>query len=85
MNVSVRLFARLRERLGCSATELEVESPQISIEALVENLIQVHGELWRQELTAPNVLCAVNREVVDPGTLVTAGDEVAFYPPVTGG
>lgn len=85
MIIQVRLFASLREQLGCGVVEVNVGASQISVADLLEQLIETHGESWRRELTAPNVLYAVNREVVVGAAMIKVGDEVAFFPPVTGG
>ncbi|MGB1686261.1 MAG: MoaD/ThiS family protein [Pseudomonadales bacterium] len=43
------------------------------------------GENWREALTAENVRVAVNQELVKGNPRVKPGDEIAFFPPVTGG
>lgn len=77
MVITVRYFASLRERMGRGEDRLRPPLP-----ATVD-------EVWRRvgggEPLAGNVLTAVNLEYVDPGHPVAAGDEVAFFPPVTGG
>ncbi|MGD8407432.1 MAG: molybdopterin converting factor subunit 1 [Thiohalophilus sp.] len=77
MTVEVKFFASLREKLGRSATSLAVKTP-LSV-----------AEVWSQatdnaELPA-NILMALNMEYVSADTPVQDGDEVAFFPPVTGG
>lgn len=82
--IKVLFFAKLRESLGQSEFRLEnVDSP-LSIETLRE---QILGEkpAWREVLCAPNVIVACNQEVVSLNSLAADGDEIAFYPPVTGG
>lgn len=77
MNViTVRYFASLRERFGRS--EDQVEAAGLSSVA----------DVWRRVSAAPlpaNTLVAINQEYASPGSPVRAGDEVAFFPPVTGG
>lgn len=78
MHVNVLLFASLRERFGQGAVELELSS-DINV-----------GGLWQQlsdsnELLPERVLCAVNQQYVDHAMMLRDGDEVAFFPPVTGG
>jgi molybdopterin synthase sulfur carrier subunit len=77
MAIRVRYFASLRERLGRAEDALEAASAHTV------------AEVW-QAVTAgqplpPNVLMAVNLEYVPPNAPVRDGDEVAFFPPVTGG
>ena len=76
MNVTVRLFAGLRERAGCSELELELPHGARVADALaaVEHLAD----------GAPLVL-AVNREYATPDRPLAAGDELAVVPPVSGG
>ena len=77
MVITVRYFASLRERMGRGEDRLRPPLPETV------------DEVWRRvgggEPLAGNVLTAVNLEYVDPGHPVAAGDEVAFFPPVTGG
>lgn len=76
MTIEVKFFASLRERLGRSGAQLDTtEAATVA-------------EVWQQctEQAMPtNVLMAVNLEYVQPEHPVHDGDEVAFFPPVTGG
>ena len=81
--IKVLFFAKLREALDCS--ECSVALQETTVAALRERLMDEGGDVWRQALSAPNVLCAVNQQIAKNMQTVVAGDEVAFYPPVTGG
>lgn len=82
--IMVRIFARLREQLGRSSIELE--RPPVSTPAqLVEWLAERHGPRWRELLTDPKIIVAINQEVAGWQSRLGDGDEVAFFPPVTGG
>jgi sulfur-carrier protein len=85
--VKVRLlfFASLRERLGASGEELDLPSNVTTVGALREHL-RSRGAAWA-EVFAPNrnVRAAVNQDMAQPAAAIRAGDEVAFFPPVTGG
>lgn len=85
MKVRLLFFASLRERLGATGEELELPSSVRTVGALREHL-QARGGAWA-EVFAPtrNVRAAVNQDMVPPSSPVKAGDEVAFFPPVTGG
>jgi len=85
LKVRVLFFASLRERLGAPAEELELAPGIHTVGALREHL-RARGGPWA-EVFAParNVRAAVNQDMVQPGAPVKAGDEVAFFPPVTGG
>ena len=85
MKLRVLFFASLRERLGAAGEELEVPSAVNTVGALREHL-RGRGGAWA-EVFAParNVRAAVNQDMVQPTATVKAGDEIAFFPPVTGG
>jgi molybdopterin synthase catalytic subunit len=82
MRVSVLLFATLKERAGTGAAALALPGASATVDdvraalgvrfpALVPNL--------------PTAVCAVNQEFAFGGEAVRDGDEVAFFPPVSGG
>ncbi|KAA3624160.1 MAG: MoaD/ThiS family protein [Proteobacteria bacterium] len=76
MTVKVRFFAALRERVGAG---------EVSVDA--GDGLDV-GEVWRRATDLPmdaHVLVAVNKSYATPDAVVADGDEVAFFPPVTGG
>jgi len=77
MSIKVRYFASLKERLGCSESHLD----------FAEGLTVL--AVWQQlnpDLSLPNnILAAVNMDYVGLDAIVADGDEVAFFPPVTGG
>lgn len=80
----VLFFARVREQLGCDSLELPWSSGYTTVEGLLASLRQ-RGSHWQQALGQPNLLVAVNQRVADSAAPLQAGDEVAFFPPVTGG
>ena len=81
--IVVRLFASLRETLGSG--EVCLDSADISSVADVINVLANRGDHWQEALAAKNLLVAVNQHHVDKSAPVVAGDEVAIFPPVTGG
>ena len=85
MKVKLLFFASLRERLGASGEELELPATVKTVGALREHLHR-RGGAWA-EVFAParNIRAAVNQDMVQPAAAIRAGDEVAFFPPVTGG
>jgi molybdopterin synthase sulfur carrier subunit len=82
--VKVRFFASVRERLGTAACDFEREPLPEDLDALREALA-ARGDAFREVLAQPNLICAVNQQVVHGNVALGAGDEVAFFPPVTGG
>lgn len=77
MSLQIRYFASLREHLGRSGESLRV-APGTRAGELLERL-------GREYQLSPDLLIAVNREYVSGEQVLCDGDEVAFFPPVTGG
>jgi molybdopterin synthase sulfur carrier subunit len=83
--VNVLYFARLRESLGLGSERIELPATVASVGGLREQL-RARGGAWTQELGRERAVCiAVNQEIAEPGTPLRSGDEIAFFPPVTGG
>lgn len=83
--IKVLYFAKLREDLGKASEELALPGDVTTVAALRTHLM-MRGATWQSVLGQEKGLrVAVNQEVADPATPVGAGDEVAFFPPVTGG
>ena len=77
MTIHVKYFASLRDRLGRAEDQLDA-SGELSVAA-------VWQRLWPDTPLPRNTLTAVNLEYVGLEQAVRDGDEVAFFPPVTGG
>lgn len=77
MSIKIIYFASLREEIGRDKDLVKADSPMTTIEAWTK-------ATGRKELPE-KLLIAVNHEYVTANTLVKAGDELAFFPPVTGG
>ena len=81
MKVTVKLFARMRELVGSNTLERDLED-----DATVADLIQLlQTEFPRFERAAPRTIISINKEFADPEAPLSDGDEVAFFPPVSGG
>ncbi len=83
--IRLMYFANLRETVGQSDEELELDG---SINNLGElrDWICKRGEPWQSALAdGQRLMMAVNQELARPDTVIADGDEVAFFPPVTGG
>lgn len=74
--ITVRYFAGLREHFGRGEDQLDA--------AGLSRVSDVWSRVSRESMP-PNTLIAVNLEYGRPDTAVKPGDEVAFFPPVTGG
>ncbi len=83
--VNLVYFARLREALGLDSEKVAL--PQgVSDVASLTQWLRGRGKVWDTELAPGNrVRVAVNLEVAEQSTCIADGDEVAFFPPVTGG
>ncbi len=78
-------FARLREELGCAEETIVLPSDVDTVAGLRAHLM-ARGSAWQQALAPGRALgVAVNQDMAQPGTAIKPGDEVAFFPPVTGG
>jgi sulfur-carrier protein len=83
--LKVLFFARVRDQLGCAALELPWPECGLDLDGLQEQLCVERGEHWRAVLAQDNMVRAVNQTVVNGNRALRDGDEIAFFPPVTGG
>ena len=78
MNVKIRYFASMRDRMGRAEDTVTVDGDTLTI-----------ADLWKQvapgQSLPASTLIAVNMEYTDAAQKLKNGDEVAFFPPVTGG
>ncbi len=83
--ITVLYFARLREALGTGSETIAVPAGVRDLEGL-RALLVARGGVWAQEL-APGkpVRAAVNQAMAVGDVEISDGDEIAFFPPVTGG
>ncbi len=77
MSISIKFFASLREQLERDDCELEAESAQ--------TVAEIWARATDNAAMPSNTLMALNMDYVDADATVADGDEVAFFPPVTGG
>jgi molybdopterin synthase sulfur carrier subunit len=82
--LQLRYFASLRDQLNCDNETLEWQNNFKTIDDVRTALIN-RGEPWLAALSKPTVLIAVNQEIGDTESIINDGDEIAFFPPVTGG
>ncbi|MCZ4293867.1 MULTISPECIES: molybdopterin synthase sulfur carrier subunit [Vibrio] len=80
--IKVLFFAQTRELVG--KDELELEGDFATVEAIRAHLVQQEGK-WDLALEPGKLLAAVNQSIVPLDHPIQSGDEVAFFPPVTGG
>lgn len=83
--LKVLYFARLREALGTSAEEIALPEGVSNVAGLMIWLAG-RGGVWHQEFAGCRLVrAAVNQELVQDTAMIKPGDEIAFFPPVTGG
>ena len=80
--IKVRFFAQLREQLNIDGLEI---SEQYSTVGELRDALQRRSALWQEQLASDKTLVAVNQTIRDDNADLNVGDEVAFFPPVTGG
>jgi sulfur-carrier protein len=94
--ITLRYFAQLRETLHCSEETLQWQDDINTVAALKKQLSQrtsdkpnhphnhSYNVQWQKAFNG-NILCAVNQEIAQDNHPIQDNDEVAFFPPVTGG
>lgn len=82
--VKILYFASLREAVGCAGETVDLPEGVGTVSAL-RDYLAARGAPWQALGTHRNLRYAVNQRVAGPEARLGAGDEVAFFPPVTGG
>jgi molybdopterin synthase sulfur carrier subunit len=81
--IKVLFFAQLRDQLGVSELTLDSdENPNVQV--LLNNLKNKDAR-WEKLLSKATLMVAVNQTISNKMATLSSGDEVAFFPPVTGG
>ncbi|HIA09064.1 MAG TPA: molybdopterin converting factor subunit 1 [Chromatiaceae bacterium] len=82
--VQLQFFASIREALGVGDEQLELPEDVRTVMEL-RYWLQQRSANWDQALSGTNILTAINHELVQGDANITDGDEIAWFPPVTGG
>jgi molybdopterin synthase sulfur carrier subunit len=82
--MKILFFASLREQLNTDEEQWKELNGALTAGDILTQL-QTRGEPWLSSLKAERVLVSVNQEIASLKTLINVNDELAFFPPVTGG
>lgn len=82
--IKLLFFARLREELHSDEESLELPESVTTV-AELRHYLGARGDVWQQVLFGPGIFVAVNQQIVGWDTPLGGHEEVAFFPPVTGG
>ncbi len=78
-------FARLAESLGVKSESIDL-SEECKIVSDLTDLLRKRGEPFASEFgNGAQILVAINQQMSTPGARISNTDEIAFFPPVTGG
>lgn len=83
--MKILFFARLRDALGSESLDIDDAVLPETVAALRRFLLDGASGEFAEALGDPNVFCAVNQRVVDDTHPISRNDEIAFFPPMTGG
>jgi molybdopterin synthase sulfur carrier subunit len=85
LKLTLRFFASLKEQLGKDVEEIDVPAGVATVAALRAHLTKRGGD-WQAAFAEKKLVrAAVNQEMAQATATLKPGDEVAFFPPVTGG
>lgn len=82
--ITVLYFASIREAVGLAREAIELPADVGNV-ADLSRLLQARGGQWASALASRNLKVAVNQVMASFDAAVAEGDEIAFFPPVTGG
>ena len=83
--IDILYFARIKEMLGVGREQIKLTKEIGDIASLIDYLCHARDARWTSALQQENLLMAVNQTLVKADHRLREGDEVAFFPPVSGG
>lgn len=83
--IKVLFFASLKEQLGCPSLNFPLNNEvPLTVKNVLSEIIKLNPD-WQEHLQKNSLLFAVNQTMANENTPVKQGDDVAIFPPVTGG
>jgi molybdopterin synthase sulfur carrier subunit len=85
--LKVLFFGQLKEIVKTDSLVIELiqSGKKVNTVAILRSLLQQKGDIWNEYLAYGKALVAVNQEMVSDDVALNDADEIAFFPPVTGG
>ena len=83
--LNIHYFASIRERLNKETEEIEFSQSVSTVDELITHLQNIDSATEAAFSSAGEILVAVNQTVVNRDHVLTDNDEIAFFPPMTGG
>ena len=83
--IKIFFFGKLREDLNTNCIEISDLSELTTVDKIRVHLSESYGPSWQKALNQSNIVISVNQVVVPAETAIQDGDELAFFPPMTGG
>ena len=83
--IKIFFFGKLREDLNANSIEISDLSELTTVDKIRVHLSESYGPSWEKALNQSNIVISVNQVVVPAETTIQDGDELAFFPPMTGG
>ncbi len=85
MQIKILYFARIKEAVNYSSEEIDLPA-NITTVTTLKNWLALRGDTWANLFNGQQVIrAAINHALVDDLAIIHGGDELAFFPPVTGG
>ena len=86
MKINILFFAGIREMFGIQEKNIKIEESINSPEKLVKFLSEKEQGSWIKLLSSKDFIrVAINQEISEWSSPLKDGDELAFFPPITGG
>jgi molybdopterin synthase sulfur carrier subunit len=85
--LKILFFGQLKEIIKTESLEIDIiqSGKQLNTVAMLRSLLQAKGDVWNESLVYGKALVAVNQEMMSDDAAINDSDEIAFFPPVTGG